>query len=85
MPIKNYSSTCYVGIRRIENAILHVRYRSSYMITTEEHGKALNRQKPLLFYSKSCLPSVLLTFLKLEKANMKIQFGSSSFFLIPCA
>ena len=70
-PIKKYNSTFCVAIRWVQNGVLYVSYRSSYVITTPEQCKTLADQN-LCYSVVKATPRVLLTFLNIEEIDLFI-------------
>ena len=52
--IRKYSSASYVGMGRVQNGVLYLRYGSDFVITKEEHCKAFAHKKASLFYCRKC-------------------------------
>ena len=52
--VRKYSSTSYVGIRWVQNGVLHLRYRTDSAITKAERCKAFTYKNLSLFYCRKC-------------------------------
>ena len=68
--IKNYDSTSHVLVGQVQNGFLYVRYRSRSKLSTALEKNAY-WHTPCYSIVKAT-PRVLLTFVKVEKSNVKI-------------
>ena len=54
LTVRKYGSTSYVGMGKVQNGVLYLRYRSDSTITKTERCKAFTSKNLSLFYSIKC-------------------------------